>query len=222
MSGSENGQGPKSPNRSPSEEENRASAARMVLDQSARPRRCSLELPSRLPFETWQRIGRQISLISDCSRWWLGDWLIYGELQYPNRYRLAIEATSLDYQTLKNYAWIARRIPRSRRRDQLSLQHHAEVAALPPSEQERWLQQAVEEGWTRTELRKRLRASRNGHASKKPDEATVRIDVLAERQRRWQEAAEAMDLSLAEWIVVILDQAAGHVTATGTRNDKDP
>lgn len=221
MSGSENGQHYTSPHRSPIEEANRVSAARMVLDQSARPRRSGLELPPRLPFETWQRIGRQISLISDCSRWWLGDWLIYGERHYPNRYRMAIEATSLDYQTLKNYAWIARRIPRSRRRDQLSLQHHAEVAALPPSEQEHWLRQAAELGWTRRELRKRLREIRNGGVDKKPDEATVRIDVLAERQRRWQEAAEAMELSLAEWIVVILDQAAVEVAGDVAKNEEE-
>lgn len=222
MSGSENGQGSYTTNRSPIKEANRVSAARIVLDRSAGPRRNGLELPPRLPFETWQRIGQQISLISDCSRWWLGDWLIYGERQYPNRYRLAIEATSLDYQTLKNYAWIARRIPRSRRRDQLSLQHHAEVAALLPSEQEHWLQQAVDMGWTRRELRKRLRASRNGDESKTVTAATVRIDVITERQRSWQEAADAMQLSLAEWIVHILDQAAGRVVESGEKNDEEP
>ena len=41
----------------------------------------------------------------------------------------------LDYQTLRNYAWVARRFAMSRRRDTLSFGHHAEVPALPEPEQ---------------------------------------------------------------------------------------
>lgn len=38
----------------------------------------------------------------------LGDWLAYGQAVYANRHRTAVERTSLNYQALRNYAWVAR------------------------------------------------------------------------------------------------------------------
>jgi hypothetical protein len=68
--------------------------------------------------------------VSSTTRRWLGDWLIFGRYKYGTRYRQAIGATGLDYQTLRNYAVVARRFEPSRRRSTLRAQHHAEVSAL--------------------------------------------------------------------------------------------
>src|SRR5437588_8464809 len=95
---------------------------RLKVNGAARTRRTSLELPAQLPMETWKHIGIQISTIYDSVTWWLGDWLIYGEDKYPDRYVRAIKETSFNYQTLRNYAWVARRFPPSRPRDRLSFQ----------------------------------------------------------------------------------------------------
>jgi len=65
----------------------------------------------------------------------------------------------LDYGTLRNYAWVARRFALSRRRDMLSFGHHAEVAAMPEAEQEYWLGKAEELSWSRNQLRREVRAS---------------------------------------------------------------
>jgi hypothetical protein len=112
-----------------------------------------LQLPGQLPFERWLGIGRQLSAISSSAAWCLGDWLAFGEKAYPGRYRQAIEQTSLDYQTLRNYAWVARRFALSRRRDTLSFGHRAEVAALPEPEQDYWLRQAEQHRWPVRQLR---------------------------------------------------------------------
>src|SRR5215472_6831633 len=82
-------------------------------EQLATPR-IGLQLPQQLSFETWLRIGRQLSIAIDSSLWCLGDWLAYGETMYNDRYRIAIERTCLDYQTLRNYAWVARKFSISR------------------------------------------------------------------------------------------------------------
>jgi hypothetical protein len=42
-----------------------------------------------------------------------------------------IELSGLDYQTVRNDSMVARGFEMSRRRDNLSFQHHAEVCALP-------------------------------------------------------------------------------------------
>jgi hypothetical protein len=133
-------------------------SAHSECDQVVIPR-IGMMLPRQLPYDKWIRIGRQLATISSSSAWCLGDWLAYGEDAYSGRYRDAIEQTSLDYQTLRNYAWVARRFALSRRRDTLSFAHHAEVARLPEPEQDFWLRKAVELSWSRNRLRQEVRAS---------------------------------------------------------------
>jgi hypothetical protein len=119
-----------------------------------------LQLLSRqMSFERWLSIGVDLSKLASSNAWCLGDWLIYGEEFYSGRYRAAIEQTSLDYQTLRNYAWVARRFDPPRRHPELSFGHHAEVAGLPQPEQDYWLRKAGEESWSRNYLRRELRAS---------------------------------------------------------------
>ncbi len=67
-----------------------------------------LRLPASLSFERWQALGRRIGSITNASSWWLGDWAFYGEASYGEKYKQAIAVTGLDYQTLRNYAWVAR------------------------------------------------------------------------------------------------------------------
>ena len=121
--------------------------------------RIGMNFPQQLPYEKWLGIGRQLAAASTSSSWCLGDWLIHGENAYNGRYRDAVERTSLDYQTLRNYAWVARRFALSRRRDTLSFAHHAEVAGLPEHEQDFWLRKAEEQSWSRNRLRQEVRAS---------------------------------------------------------------
>lgn len=78
--------------------------ARLRLDGSARALPTTLQLPHDLPLAAWLRLGRQLQSITDSSSWWFGDWLVHGSLSYPDRYREAIRSTSLDHQTLRNYA----------------------------------------------------------------------------------------------------------------------
>jgi len=100
-----------------------------------------------------------LSDIYTSSAWCLGDWLVYGEMTYRGRYHEAVEQTALDYQTLRNYAWVVKRFPLARRRGNLSFGHHAEVASLPEAEQNFWLRKAEESGWPVKRLRLEVRTS---------------------------------------------------------------
>ncbi|MFD6551006.1 LmbU family transcriptional regulator [Streptomyces sp. NPDC058398] len=116
-------------------------------------------LPPHLPERSWERIGANLRELANSSAWWLADWLLYGEDTYGwRRYKEAIERTGLDYQTLRNYAWVARRFEHHRRHDGLSFAHHAEVTRLSPPEQDYWLRRAEQQKWSRNELRRALRA----------------------------------------------------------------
>jgi hypothetical protein len=188
------------------------------LDRSVITRRTGLQFPDRLSFPAWERIGRQISIISDSSAWWLGDWLIYGEKEYADRYRMAIEQTSLDYQTLRNYAWVARRFGISRRHDKLSFAHHAEVAALDPAEQDVWLRRAEEFGWSRNRLRRELRNAARSRGEVRatetvstPVDVKLRLTSSREQVERWERAARLQNSDLVNWMVEALEKIAQEV-----------
>ncbi|MBP2473501.1 hypothetical protein JOF53_002373 [Crossiella equi] len=163
-----------------------------------------------MPLTAWKRLGRQIFIISDASGWWLGDWLIYGQKQYPDCYKRAIAETALDYQTLRNYAWVARRFHPSRRRARLSFQHHAEVASLPEQEQDTWLAQAERSGWSRNELRRQIKLMRDPGAGAK-EITHIQMKLITEQKQLWQEAAQRQDQDLLAWIFTVLDTAASQV-----------
>jgi hypothetical protein len=96
----------------------------------------------------------------------------------------------------------------SRRRDNLSFQHHAEVAALPADEQDRWLENAERHDWNRNELRRRLAAERRPHVPMiESDGVVLRIQVAAPREQRWREAAIAAEKNLVDWVVAAADAA---------------
>jgi PucR C-terminal helix-turn-helix domain/GGDEF-like domain len=152
-----------------------------------RSSRCGLQFDPRTPFEAWSAVGARIAGHAKATSWWLGDWVAFGERRYGQRYRLAIQATGLDYQTLRNYAVVARRFELSRRRDTLSLQHHAEVCALPDHLQDKWLGLAEINRWSKQELRRRVRQAASGETS--AGVCLVRVSVDPERQQRWREAA---------------------------------
>lgn len=182
-------------------------------DQGLHVRQSGLFLPEKMSFDSWRELGCRIARVANCAAWWLGDWLLYGAQSYSDRYEQAIADTSLGYQTLRNYAWVARKFPMSRRRDTLSFGHHAEVAALPDDEQDMWLTRAEHSKWSRSQLRRGLRAERRLYPRQPGDERSIdttalKIDVSAERHNRWESAAKQKNTSVAEWIIATLDRAA--------------
>jgi hypothetical protein len=205
----------------------------------ARLPKTGLSFPLHLPFERWLVIGQHLSSTTASLAWCLGDWMVYGESAFAGRYRQAIEQTSLDYQTLRNYAWVARRYPLSRRREGLSFAHHAEVTALPDHEQDFWLRKAETLGWSRNQLRREVRSSvtarEDGQPPRKENEsaaadsasegdsdATPENEVGWTEQRlelrftsrqleRYRKAASRASVSIEAWVTRALDQAASDV-----------
>ncbi len=188
--------------------------ASIVSGMISNAQRTHLHLPTDIPLEDWKSLGEQIFVIWDSSGWWLGDWLVYGQDHFPSRYRIAINETSLSYQTLRNYSWIARKFPVERRRKELSFQHHSEVASLTEEMQEKWLDRCQKFNWSRNELRRRIKAAL---AAGGPQADNVRVDhkidlrVEAQRKARWAKAAEFAEKDLDSWIVSVLDEVAESV-----------
>jgi hypothetical protein len=185
------------------------SPGRLELGVLVSARRTELQLPPGLPLAAWTRIGQQIVLLSSSSAWWMGDWLVYGRETFPDRYKRAMEKTSLDYQTLRNYAWVAGRFAVSRRRETLSFQHHAAVASLPAPMQDLWLDLASSRHWSTAQLRTQLRAAvRSPGGQQRHDIAALQLAISGDRHDRWEAAARMQHKNLIDWIVSVADATA--------------
>jgi hypothetical protein len=113
-----------------------------------------------LTVEQWATIGHYLGTVARAARWWIGDWISFGERAYGERYSQAVELTGYDEGYLRDLAYIARNVHPSVRTDALGISHHKLVAPLERREQRRWLKAAAENGWSRERLRAELRAER--------------------------------------------------------------
>ena len=169
--------------------------------------RTGMRFDSSMTLDRWKQIGSKLGTHADAACWWLGDWLGFGRMNYGRRYKEGVALTGLEYKTLRNYAVVARAFESSRRRRELSFQHHAEVCALPRGEQDLWLDLAVRRGWSKAELRRQLRAQRKP-APAGSSTVTLALALEPARHERWREAAERRQCSLEDWVTTVLDEAA--------------
>lgn len=105
-------------------------------------------------FDDWLEFGEKLWAVRKAVKWALGDWIIYGEVHYGEKYAQAEDITKIAYGTLQNYVWVSKRFEMSRRRDNLSWSHHREVAGIPDEqEQDALLDIAESQQMGRDELR---------------------------------------------------------------------
>jgi hypothetical protein len=130
-----------------------------------------------LGYPEWATAGQRLGAMGRCGQWGLGDWIQYGNAKFGERYALAARITGYDVQTLMNMVYVASRFEISRRRENLSWSHHEAVAALDLAEQERWLDRAVADRLSvsdlRVELRHARRSSKEGKKQPTPDRNVV-------------------------------------------------
>lgn len=191
----------------------------------------SLVLPETLTYEAWQEVGRVLDRADRSLRWWIGDWWRFGERAYgemaSQEARDGVrDETGLAYQSVANAAWVADRFEYSRRRESLSWSHHLEVAALEPDAQDRFLDQAVAEGWSRNDLRAAIKRSRvliAAPGSLPPGKYAI---VLADPPWRYDfnatEAARAIENqypTLSQQEIVGLTDAAGRSVTDLAQDD---
>ncbi len=113
-----------------------------------------------LGYDDWLRQGSRLGLAGRNAAWWIGDWLKYGTAQYGTKYSAASRVTGYDRQTLMNMVYVAGRFDFSRRRENLSWSHHAELAAFDVGDQEEWLDHVESERLSVHDLRDELASSR--------------------------------------------------------------
>jgi hypothetical protein len=122
---------------------------------------------TRIGMSEWAAQGRRLGVIGRGAGWWIGDWLRYGNEKFGERYVRASKITGYGVQTLMNMVYVASRFEPERRRESLSFSHHAEVAAIDPEAQDRWLERAAQERLSVRCLREEMRHAQRARSSSK-------------------------------------------------------
>jgi len=143
----------------------------------------SLEIYGALTKKDWREMGAFLKQAGAALRFWIGDWVNAGVHQWGEMYDEAIAVTGLQKKTLENVSYIAGSVESSRRREQLSFKHHAEVAAQSPDLQDYWLDKAADQGLSSSALRAAIKSS-----GKPPDAPppAVGVDLFVRFKRLWK------------------------------------
>ncbi len=141
-----------------------------------------LRLPEALPMEDWAAVGRRLCRTDQVVKWWLGDWAAFGlgdkdkkGWRKHGQLKEFAEANGVNYQTLRNLAWVSQSVELSRRRDKVEWTKHAEVAALPAKEQKKWLAKIEAEELPNAEIRRQIRQSKGENNALESDGPVTRF-----------------------------------------------
>jgi hypothetical protein len=126
-----------------------------------------LNVTVKLSYEDWFKLGKTLQIVHRSVLFWIGDWLLFGEQNWGEKFSQAIDATGYSVETLRNAHWVSSRVESVRRNNALTWSHHQQIASLEPCEQDKFLHAAAQNGWGVRELRAAVRLLRE--PEKKPD-----------------------------------------------------
>jgi hypothetical protein len=128
----------------------------------------SLEMPDDTTFEAWADLGKKLCRCDYALKWWIADWLAFGEKKWGDIKRFA-EMNGWADKTMYNWKRVASGVKVPDRREDLSFSHHEVIAALKPREQITWLDRAHNESISVGNLRKMVREHSGKQNANKPD-----------------------------------------------------
>lgn len=158
-----------------------------------------LVLGKRLTLEQALEIAQGLGAMAHGHQWWIGDLLYEVEKRFGDEEGHKVEAAlAIAPQTALNYRWVASRVEASRRREELTWSHHAEVARLEPEHQDAALEHAIAENLGVRELRDYVAVTHGAgprDTSSPPAPATDHLtdDELASIARRLETLQESFD-----------------------------
>jgi hypothetical protein len=149
-----------------------------------------IQFNEELSFEEWDTLGQKLGEVGKSIGFIIGDWINYGEGRYGEKYEEALARTGLAYKTLRNYAYVARKVELSLRKDNLDWYQHATVAKLKTDEEKRhWLEVAERHDLSVRRLRKSINFGRLATEEEvrgdPADRGYVTYLALLNRLRRW-------------------------------------
>lgn len=162
-----------------------------------------------LTLEEARDVAQALGAMARGHQWWIGDLLVYSEDKFGEEFAQLEAELELEPRTAGNYRYVAAAVAPSRRREDLSWSHHAEVARLKPAQQKSMLKWAAEEAATVRELR--IRVAIEFPAGGEPSPALPGLEPAEEpdvqkrleRIERALEAGNMVDLDDVRWLLLL-------------------
>lgn len=162
------------------------------------------------PIEVWAADGRRLEDVHEGLRWIIGDWALFGENQYGQRYKMVCDAVDRSYGTVANCVRVCRVFEFSRRRENLFFKHHEEVAALEPRMQDHYLRIAEKRELSALDLRQLIRQDQadvddqaGPKAMPSPNHWTNRLALWLGQQRPETWPRERMEMARDELAPIV-------------------
>jgi hypothetical protein len=134
----------------------------LQIQQDVRAEKTGLVFTKEIDFKTWKQIGKQLYQIKGSIQFWIGDWLRYGEQKYGEMYEEALQELGYEYGTLANHKYVASNVEISLRNENLTFNHHKEVAKLNTADQKHFLDKSEKENLSTRQLREAIRKENHG------------------------------------------------------------
>ena len=109
-----------------------------------------------LPYSQFEALCTLLGKMHEAVRFAIGDAILLGEKLYGEKAYQAFESLNISEKGMWEYMRVSLRVPRSRRRKDLSWSHHRAVASLEPAEQKEWLKAASDQRMSHHQLRQAL------------------------------------------------------------------
>lgn len=129
-----------------------------------------LRLTQEMSYERYEALLFLLGTYHTAYQWAVGDALVYGEQVFGEESFQASEALRMSPDTRNRYRRVAERIPRDRRRAELSWSHHFVVSHLQPGDQIDWLDRAVRNNYSKNDLEELIKMPKEIVISKGEEE----------------------------------------------------
>ena len=152
--------------------------------------RTALKIPASTSYDDWLKLGKPLGLTGAALRWWIGDWLNFGIEHFKDHAIQAADMLGLDEGTVANIQKVCAGV-KAAQRTELSFEHHKEVYLFDPFIQEKWLGKAVQNHWTRADLRG---AIKDAELRKKGRTKVKAVAASKRAKKNGQQAMPTVDL----------------------------
>jgi hypothetical protein len=156
---------------------------------------------AELDYDEWYETGKVLQQMHKSLAWWIGDWLNYGDFRWGEAFTQAIEMTGLSVDVLRNYKWVANKVDRAQRDEQVSWSHYRIIAPMVEQEQEQWVRRVKRDNLSVADLRKAIELERIDQLPPQvviEEEEDVEVDDV-ERLRYALEQLLLRHLAVCDW-----------------------
>lgn len=168
-----------------------------------------LNLPEDTTWEGFCDVLDNLGTANKKIQWLIGDALLFCEGKWGDKIEDAKRRTGMSGGTLSNFLVVSRAFPNTRRRVELSWNHHYEALRAKPEQRDSVLKKAAEWGWSTRDMR--LALSEHGGEEKEKGEKIGFLPLeWALQIKRWL----ATQPPVEEW-------EADNLLALKMRFDKD-